>query len=110
MDITIPKDSTCTAFTKVPVPIAAEVQFVVPAGVKSGGLQSLTKPREYFDDIFGITARDFGGKVTMETTVLCGNIRCIKITGKYSYQLCQERWYVYKPIPKNFGVNTCYIA
>ncbi len=107
MDITIPKDFHMYSFDQGPGgPIAAEVQFVVPAGVKKiGGLQSLTKPREYFDDIFGITARDFGGKITWKQRFYVGTSDAFKITGKYSYQLCQDDGMCINPLPEKFSVS-----
>lgn len=107
MDITIPIDFHMYSFDQGPGgPIAAEVQFVVPAGVKKiGGLQSLTKPREYFDDIFGITARDFGGKVTWKQRFYVGTSDAFKITGKYSYQLCMDDGMCINPLPEKFSVS-----
>ncbi|HPH16281.1 MAG TPA: cytochrome c biogenesis protein CcdA, partial [Bacteroidales bacterium] len=107
MDITIPKDFHMYSFDQGPGgPIAAEVQFVVPAGVKKiGGLQSLTKPREYFDDIFGITARDFGGKITWKQRFYVGTSDAFKITGKYSYQLCQDDGMCINSLPEKFSVS-----
>ena len=107
MDITIPKDFHMYSFDQGPGgPIAADVQFVVPAGVKKvGSLQSLTKPREYFDDIFGITTRDFSGKVTWKQRFFVGTSDAFIITGKYSYQLCMDDGVCINPLPEKFSIS-----
>lgn len=61
MDITIPKDFHMYSFDQAAGgPIAAEVKFNTPTGIsKIGTIQSLSKVREYFDDVFNITTKIF---------------------------------------------------
>lgn len=107
MDIAIPKGFHMYSFDQGPGgPIAAEVIFKLPKGVKKiGAMKSLSQVHEYFDDIFGITARDFEGNITWKQRFFVGTTDAFKITGTYSYQLCQDDGMCINPLPEKFTVS-----
>lgn len=106
IDIKIPDGFHMYSFDQGPGgPLAAEVQFKHSNYIsKIGKLVSLTKPREYFDDVFGITTRDFAGKITWKQRFKINPTIQTKITGTYSYQICQEDGMCKNPFPVDFEI------
>lgn len=85
-------------------PIAASVNFTLPPNVKKiGGLTSVTQAREYFDDIFELTVRDFAGKATWKQRFSTNLQESFTISGSYSYQLCQDNGVCTNPFPEKFS-------
>ena len=106
VDIAIPANFHMYSFDQGPGgPIPAEINFNLPQGIKKvGGLQSISKVHEYFDDVFKITARDFSGNITWKQRFNVNTNSDFTIEGSYSYQLCMDDGMCINPFPKPFSI------
>ncbi|MFO7868562.1 MAG: protein-disulfide reductase DsbD family protein [Bacteroidales bacterium] len=107
MEIEIPENFHMYSFDQGPGgPLAAEVTFEYPENVVAkGGLQYDTEPREFFDDIFEVTVRDFEGTVTWRQHFTVPANSEVTITGSYTYQLCKDNGVCVNPFPEKFSVT-----
>ena len=107
MNITIPDNFHMYSFDQGPGgPIPAEVVFNPVQSVQAvGGIIAVTPPREYFDDVFKIQVRDFGGTaIWKQRFTVPANIE-VSISGSYSYQLCMDDGMCINPFPRDFSIS-----
>src|SRR5690606_12406092 len=70
-----------------------------------GGIVAVTPPREYFDDVFKIQVRDFGGKAIWKQRFTVPADTEVSISGSYSYQLCLDDGMCINPFPRDFSIT-----
>src|SRR5690554_3874601 len=107
MNISVPEQFHMYSFDQGPGgPLAAEVTFDYPDVVQTkGGLQYDTEPREFFDDIFKTTIRDFEGDFVWRQKFSVPADEEVTITGAYTYQLCKDNGVCVNPFPEKFSVT-----
>ena len=107
MTIAVPKGFHMYSFDQGPGgPIAAKISYNLPSGVqRRGALLPLTEVREYFDDVFKITIRDFGDTSVWMQRFSVPASRDVVISGTYSYQLCMDDGVCITPFPEDFSIK-----
>ncbi|MCK9561663.1 MAG: thioredoxin family protein [Bacteroidales bacterium] len=107
MNIQVPDSFHMYSFDQAPGgPIPAEVVFNPVSGVSAkGNIIAVTPPREYFDDVFNIQIRDFGGKAVWKQRFTIPENKEIVISGSYSYQLCMDDGMCINPFPRDFSIT-----
>lgn len=107
MNISIPDQFHMYSFDQgAGGPLAAEVTFDYPKEVNTqGGLLYDTEPREFFDDIFKTTVRDFKGDIVWRQKFTVPTDKEVTITGSYTYQLCKDNGVCVNPFPEKFSVT-----
>lgn len=86
-------------------PIPAKVSWKLPQGITTkGDLKTITKPHEYFDDIFEIKVREFS-KIAHWQQFFTLSKNVSQITVEYSYQLCMDDGMCLNPFPVVLTIN-----
>lgn len=71
-------------------PLAIEFKFNPSSDYMRVGKVTEPKPHEEFDEMFGCTIRSFSGKVVFRQKVKRVSTKDFKVTGTFSYQLCND--------------------